>query len=1531
MATSGTRDVTLGVGIKTTGEDSLRSLQREVETLAKKGGEAGPAFQHLADELGRLATQANAVESLRAVAADVDALAEREAEATAKATELGRALVTQRDALASLRSTQVEAQRGFNEQKEALSQARYELGLLNIEYPRGERNVQEYRDRLATLSREILDGKFALQGKREALVAANQAVGDAERSETKLQGAYARSTTAAEQAGRALTIQRDAMLSATAAAAALGVEVNDLDAAETQLLETQQRQLAEARLLQETSQRSASYLEFWAKAADELAAAEAAAATETERLRKAQQDATAYADQMIAAERRLADTLRDTAAAATALNEETLQAAQTADRVKFWAQAFDQLAAAERAAAEDAERLARIQREGAAYAEQLVAAEREAAQAMREVAQATTAANEAAQRSRENADNVRFWAKAFDELAAREQEAKDKLEAFNRAQQEATAYADQLIAAERKVAQEMRDVAAATTAANEAALRASRNADYLRFWAQAADELAAREREAAEQADFLAKAGERASAALKEAFGQAGVRSLQAIQSEVSRVNQAVGLLQREFNAGNISATDFSRAIGSAQVRLAQLRQEAQSLPELPGVFERMNSTINSLVSRFGSLSAAIATVGFAVKPVLDVNIGLESLRRSLTAVTGSAAEAEKQIGFLRETALRNGLAVGQLTDSFQGFTASMLKSGLSARDTQTLFSGVAAAAGTLGISTERTSNILLGLSQVANKGKVSLEEIQGQIGEALPGALKLAADSLGVTTAELGKLMQSGKLLAEDFLPLFGKQLQKEFGAGKEPVKGLAQAFNDLKTQATITAQGLADTSAYKSLTSSIESLAKNFDSVVTYTVAAGKAFAAFKAIDMAREFLGIKAASEAAAAGKAKDVAATVEATAAERTATTARAASTAAVTTNTEALAANTLAKRTNATAAAGSLTALDAMSNGFAKVAGGAQSAVGRIGSFTAALGGPWGVALTGAVAFAEPVGKWLAKMAADLTGVTAELERNEKALKKQADAEKAAAEQSKVVAAEKDRTVAQEIVANEKLLATAENNVKVAGLQVKAKKEQGEASVALAELAGNEERTLRAAADAAGANEVATRNLLAAKRSHVEAMEAEVAAIIQASGGEAKLSNQRRDQIKELREKIEAAKQDVEVTRQQAEVEGVVADKAFQAARAFGDQSTQVELLKSKLDGARDSYAFMLRMFEQGLATQASVNQAARTLADTQGLLKNAIDDTTKALERRSALAKADSDVTISAIRVDSERARSLEALAQLNGDEATATSARISQKQAEVQVMEVKNRLLREQAQDELVTAQNARDELERLGQLTPEKKQEIELRIRNAQAKRNEAAAGDAAVSSINAEIEAMRRRAAASAAAAGPGKIDGSGTTAFNASLKKNESGVGAPVDNSYVFNLWARYQRGEVGPADLAAAKNALQVQKNNTRLGGPGSVSLQGRQDDQVWLGRLQQIVDSIENYKPDVGVGFGRSTGGSGGATGIAPQAVAEPSSASSGGSYTVNVNMGGTTRSINTASASDADKLASLLRELELSSGRANA
>ena len=79
----------------------------------------------------------------------------------------------------------------------------------------------------------------------------------------------------------------------------------------------------------------------------------------------------------------------------------------------------------------------------------------------------------------------------------------------------------------------------------------------------------------------------------------------------------------------------------------------------------------------------------------------------------------------------------------------------------------------------------------VGVKGKVSMEELRGQLGERLTPAMAIAAKSMGVTTAELEKMVESG-ISAEAFLPKFGAAMEEAF-AGAESAQA---SVNRLKNQ---------------------------------------------------------------------------------------------------------------------------------------------------------------------------------------------------------------------------------------------------------------------------------------------------------------------------------------------------------------------------------------------------------------------------------------------------------------------------------------------------------------------------------------------------------------------------------------------------------------------------------------------------------------------------------------------------------------------------------------------------------------
>ena len=732
MASNASRDVLVGVGIKTTGEDALQRLAAEVEQLSKRGGDAAPVYARLAGELKQLAQQAGQLQAFKQFSADVEALTAAQQQAADKAEVLRVALAEQSATTARFKEAQDAAQASVRQAGAALKAQQLALELLNAETSKAAKGELEYEQAAQKLRVAIVQSKDALLGKKQALQESKDDAAAAAKAEGLLATELGRAEKAANSAAAALRAQREAMDAAGAAAADLGADITNVAAAEQNLLDVQQRLVSgvadeRTRAMREQAE------------ADRLAAIEARGLAEAQRAGAA------------AAEAELA-TIKESEAFLRRYAAEQREAAA----------ALEKTAAANRElAAEEEKALANLLKLNAAAADQVKAAE-----------------------------YARFWADALAEVDAKAAAAAAELKELGKS----AAALEKAAAASRELAAEEEKALANLLKLNAAATEQVKAAEYARFWADALAEVDAKAAAAAAELKELQLASERAGNELREAFGQTGVRSIVAIETEINRVNTSLGLLESKFRAGALSARDFERASSSAQVRLAGLKKEIDTIPSLPGTFERMSTGVNNLINRFGALGAAIATVAVAVKPVLDATIELERMNRVLTTVTGSSAEASRQIEFLRVVAQKSGQDFSAVGDSYAKFAASALNSGVPLATVQKVFESTALAAGNLGLTSDQTARILGALGQSASKGVIQMEELRGQLGDALPGALSLMAKGLGLTEQQLNKLVESGNLLARDALPALADALVQLAPKDGGPVTGLIAEFNRLK-----------------------------------------------------------------------------------------------------------------------------------------------------------------------------------------------------------------------------------------------------------------------------------------------------------------------------------------------------------------------------------------------------------------------------------------------------------------------------------------------------------------------------------------------------------------------------------------------------------------------------------------------------------------------------------------------------------------------------------------------------------------
>lgn len=221
-------------------------------------------------------------------------------------------------------------------------------------------------------------------------------------------------------------------------------------------------------------------------------------------------------------------------------------------------------------------------------------------------------------------------------------------------------------------------------------------------------------------------------------------------------------IAQREFNELNQRVTAADRAVGRFNRNVGNYPMQAAR-------------GIRDLISAFGVVGGVqlFATIA---KDIFNTTKEIQSLDLALKQVTGTQEAMARSQDFLKGISEAYGVEINGLTKLFTQFYVSA-KDKLSGREIEQIFDSITKAGATMGLSTQQQERAFMALNQMMSKGTIQAEELRGQLGEALPGALGIMAKSLGVTEVQLAKMMKDGELLASEVLPKFAKQLEITYG----------------------------------------------------------------------------------------------------------------------------------------------------------------------------------------------------------------------------------------------------------------------------------------------------------------------------------------------------------------------------------------------------------------------------------------------------------------------------------------------------------------------------------------------------------------------------------------------------------------------------------------------------------------------------------------------------------------------------------------------------------------------------------
>nr|WP_313378998.1 tape measure protein [Moraxella sp.] len=263
-----------------------------------------------------------------------------------------------------------------------------------------------------------------------------------------------------------------------------------------------------------------------------------------------------------------------------------------------------------------------------------------------------------------------------------------------------------------------------------------------------------------------------------------GVRSNNAITSDINAISQALNHLQTEFEQGRISQQEFNRMTQAGEVRLQSLRNElagtTNAVAQHNNAQGDLRGNLGSVSNAFGSLQGLLAAVGvsFGAMEIIQIADDFKNLESRVRLATGAGVEFVNGFDGVKEIANDTRLSLESTGELFAKMTQATQDLDTSQSDLLTTTKAINQAIVVSGAGAEQASAGIMQLSQGLAGGIIRAEEYNSVM-ENMPRVMQAAAAGMNMSMGEIRQYMLDGKLTAEDFLNAVKSQagvLQAEF-----------------------------------------------------------------------------------------------------------------------------------------------------------------------------------------------------------------------------------------------------------------------------------------------------------------------------------------------------------------------------------------------------------------------------------------------------------------------------------------------------------------------------------------------------------------------------------------------------------------------------------------------------------------------------------------------------------------------------------------------------------------------------------
>lgn len=326
-------------------------------------------------------------------------------------------------------------------------------------------------------------------------------------------------------------------------------------------------------------------------------------------------------------------------------------------------------------------------------------------------------------------------------------------------------------------------------------------------------------------------------------------RAKEAIENSAFMMKKGANAAERQAQANIRSSIASAKTTSSLRRAVAMEKASLRNAQKKTFLLQRMEASSKGIAGNMVSAFAIAAGGAFVTKTGQD----FEAVANTMLAVSKDSKQAGENLKFAKEEAYRLGLG---LKESSKGFAKLLAARGdMSLGDTKNLFSGISEMGSVLGLTAEEGGRALTAVQQMASKGVISAEELKLQLGEVMPNALQIMAQSakdagLAVdgTVKSMLALQQKGGLISSKVLPKFAENLRaaaRNNGGLDKALLSNRISMNQMITSVQMAADTVFNSGWSEGLTDLFKSIGELFKENETFFKSFGKiAGAVFKVL---------------------------------------------------------------------------------------------------------------------------------------------------------------------------------------------------------------------------------------------------------------------------------------------------------------------------------------------------------------------------------------------------------------------------------------------------------------------------------------------------------------------------------------------------------------------------------------------------------------------------------------------------------------------------------------------------------------